>query len=530
MFINFFDHSLFGNNYKIQFGIPNLIQYPNNNPFNKSKLFFIMTQMIDIDSFTLKDKYNNFLKLKDNNELGYAFLSLKRLINDIQQSFIKTQENNLTNTQNEKLNEEENFETCSDDVTNENRDSIENSDINENRDSINENGDSINENRDTFNDLSFLNNIYSEVRNQFNLNNGEELNEQMLENIISQLRNELIEMENEEDEGEEDEGEDEEDDEEEDEEDDDMEISFENQINKKQIEFDNFIKSNNIPTIAELKKTLKDIEVTYRKTRPGCKHYERNCQIKAPCCNKYFFCWRCHDEEVISHQIPRDKVITIKCLQCQLDQSPSESCRNCKIRFGEYFCSKCVLYGHPFIDTKENIFHCDECKLCRVGNPEDYYHCKCGLCISKTLKDSHNCIIDVSHNNCSICFEDLHSSRDRCQSCRCGHLIHSNCMNEMLSHGQYRCPTCMKIIISLQIYDRMIENAIKETPLPPEVKKKINILCYECSKYSIAEFHFIGNKCGHCQTYNTTQVKEVPQHRLNELEESKDHKSNTSNS
>ncbi|QHO39007.1 E3 ubiquitin-protein ligase [Arachis hypogaea] len=38
----------------------------------------------------------------------------------------------------------------------------------------------------------------------------------------------------------------------------------------------------------------------------------------------------------------------------------------------------------------KQLFHCDDCGICRVGGQENYLHCeKCGSYYSVTLRDNH---------------------------------------------------------------------------------------------------------------------------------------------
>ena len=34
---------------------------------------------------------------------------------------------------------------------------------------------------------------------------------------------------------------------------------------------------------------------------PGCTHYKRNCEVLAPCCQRFFTCHLCHDEAGTAH-------------------------------------------------------------------------------------------------------------------------------------------------------------------------------------------------------------------------------------
>ena len=54
--------------------------------------------------------------------------------------------------------------------------------------------------------------------------------------------------------------------------------------------------------------------------------------------------------------------------------------------------------------------------------------------------------------------------------------------------------------------------------MPDNLKdKKITILCNDCLKTSEVKYHFIGSKCLHCQSYNTSRCRE--EERKEEIEE-----------
>ena len=62
---------------------------------------------------------------------------------------------------------------------------------------------------------------------------------------------------------------------------------------------------------------------------PACVHYERVCQIVAPCCNRVFGCRLCHDEEMsdvvgASHPpLDRFSVNEVICISCSTRQEVS---------------------------------------------------------------------------------------------------------------------------------------------------------------------------------------------------------------
>ena len=81
-------------------------------------------------------------------------------------------------------------------------------------------------------------------------------------------------------------------------------------------------------------------------------------------------------------------------------------------------------------------FHCDKCGFCRVGGRDNYIHCdKCSMCIEKTAfeKNGHMCLKDNFNDVCSICYEDMYSSRQACRILKCGHPFHEHCIQAWMS-------------------------------------------------------------------------------------------------
>ena len=38
----------------------------------------------------------------------------------------------------------------------------------------------------------------------------------------------------------------------------------------------------------------------------GCPHYRRKCDVRAPCCGRFFCCHLCHDEHFAAHPTAAD--------------------------------------------------------------------------------------------------------------------------------------------------------------------------------------------------------------------------------
>ena len=78
----------------------------------------------------------------------------------------------------------------------------------------------------------------------------------------------------------------------------------------------------------------------------ACVHYERNCTIVAPCCQRVYGCRICHDELSPAGHPPMNRFALqeIICKNCNTRQPCSNQCVQCQTIFGEYFCPICKLW------------------------------------------------------------------------------------------------------------------------------------------------------------------------------------------
>jgi len=95
----------------------------------------------------------------------------------------------------------------------------------------------------------------------------------------------------------------------------------------------------------------------------GCVHYQRNCALVAPCCDRTFVCRLCHDAET-DHKLDRYSVQEVVCMACGIRQGVSKQCTNCGIVMAKYFCEICRLYDNS---SDKKIYHCPFCNICRLG-------------------------------------------------------------------------------------------------------------------------------------------------------------------
>ena len=234
-----------------------------------------------------------------------------------------------------------------------------------------------------------------------------------------------------------------------------------------------------------------------------CNHYERNCVIIAPCCNKEFPCRLCHDENS-DHKINRFDIKEIVCKKCDQRQNVSNKCINCEIMFAKYYCDIC----HLWLNNDNNpIYHCQDCGICRKGKKEDFFHCKkCNLCLSIDLKNEHKCISDTANSNCPCCNNYLFNSTENLSVLKCGHTIHKKCLEQYIQYN-FSCPLCKKSIADFTEHWKQIDNFMETIQMPEEYKDKISkILCNDCEKKTEAPFHFMYHKCVECGGYNTSVI------------------------
>lgn len=241
-------------------------------------------------------------------------------------------------------------------------------------------------------------------------------------------------------------------------------------------------------------------ESTFEEKKYACRHYRRRCLYVSPCCNKVYPCRFCHDSRE-THKINRHAVSEIVCLLCGARQPVNRYCSLCGVEFGRYFCSICRLFD----DKDRKQFHCDQCGICRVHGRENFFHCPtCDTCLSIALKDSHKCVENVTHANCSVCLEDLHTSRDTLAVLPCGHIIHRICLRNLFHSGIYACPLCCHSMVDMNSAWHSLDWQIAHTPMPEEYRGTcVTILCRDCHKITSVPFHVMGLKCDKCGSYNT---------------------------
>lgn len=249
-------------------------------------------------------------------------------------------------------------------------------------------------------------------------------------------------------------------------------------------------------------------------TKPNiinCSHYERDCMILSPCCNKWYSCRLCHDEDN-DHKLDRKIISTIICKQCSTIQPQSNLCSNCGISFAKYYCSICKLWA----GDKQDIYHCPDCNICRLGKGIDIdrVHCHtCNICIDIQYINDHKCFQHSMDSNCPVCQKYMWDSTETIIYLPCGHCIHKDCLTQ-LSNNSFQCPTCKKSIYQdMSPIWNQIDVLIENHTMPDEFSSwKSTIICNDCQLQTTnIPYHFIYHKCGHCNGYNTVveDVKKI---------------------
>ncbi|KAF2100526.1 zf-CHY-domain-containing protein, partial [Rhizodiscina lignyota] len=239
----------------------------------------------------------------------------------------------------------------------------------------------------------------------------------------------------------------------------------------------------------------------------GCRHYKRNVKIQCYDCRRWYPCRHCHDEKEMDHSLQRRKTENMLCMLCQTPQSAGEYCKVCEHRSAYYYCDICKLWDD---DASKRIYHCADCGICRRGEGigKDFVHCKkCNICIAIASAASHRCIERAAECDCPICGDYMFTSSSSIVAMPCGHYLHKTCYTQYMETA-YKCPICKKSAVNMELQWRKLEHAIDTQPMPEQFRNtRVVVQCNDCSAKSSVKYHWLGNKCGACDSYNTNEVQ-----------------------
>jgi len=89
----------------------------------------------------------------------------------------------------------------------------------------------------------------------------------------------------------------------------------------------------------------------------------------------------------------------------------------------------------------------------------------------------------------------------------CGHYLHHTCYLAYMESA-YKCPICKKSAVNMELQWRKLEHAIESQPMPPQFREtKVEIRCNDCGGRGVVPYHWLGNKCGVCDGFNTNEVR-----------------------
>lgn len=106
----------------------------------------------------------------------------------------------------------------------------------------------------------------------------------------------------------------------------------------------------------------------------GCSHYKRNVKIQCFECHHWYPCRHCHDDNE-NHSLNRRRTQSMLCMLCGTPQPARQDCKQCGTCAAAYYCDVCKLWDD---DATKDIYHCDDCGICRRGKGlgTDFVHCK----------------------------------------------------------------------------------------------------------------------------------------------------------
>ncbi|KAK5631254.1 hypothetical protein RRF57_006968 [Xylaria bambusicola] len=212
----------------------------------------------------------------------------------------------------------------------------------------------------------------------------------------------------------------------------------------------------------------------------GCEHYRRNVKLQCSTCNRWYTCRFCHDK-LETHNLIRKETRNMLCMLCGTAQKASQTCISCEALASRYYCDICKLWND---DPDKPCYHCSDCGICRIGRGigKDFYHCKTAIALYVAITCSRLLsAVDIAYTE--------------------------TCLDEH-QKTSYKCPICNKSLANMESQFRNLDLSIQAQPMPTEFSgARAIVLCHDCSAKSSTMYHWLGLKCGVCQSYNTAQLQ-----------------------
>lgn len=103
----------------------------------------------------------------------------------------------------------------------------------------------------------------------------------------------------------------------------------------------------------------------------------------------------------------------------------------------------------------------------------------------------------------------MFNSSEAVVSLPCGHYLHRTCYDEYITTA-YQCPVCKKSAINMELHWRKLEDEIASQPMPSRWRGTIvEVRCNDCGGKSRCGYHWLGCRCGLCDSFNTVEVQVI---------------------
>lgn len=245
-------------------------------------------------------------------------------------------------------------------------------------------------------------------------------------------------------------------------------------------------------------KLMSQKTIKKKKHNVECSHYYgRQGYFRYSCCNEYYKCSECHNENE-NHICA--VLVDMKCANCDLIQSPNYSCSDCSNNIANHYCSKCKVWSDV------ELHHCDTCSKCvsirYLTRYEQIDNHK-----KKTIeehKKDHK--IDENVDICAICQSQIPYYSAYVKT-KCNHNMHYKCHQKYiksLEGANHFCPVCKKTIGNerSEVWE-MIKNEIDSYIIDPIYENvQVKIYCNDCEGRNEVRYTMGYHMCPSCESIN----------------------------